>query len=140
MKNSTKNSTSPPPVNPSPSPRFPVSPSPRPPVSVNTSPRLPIFLPVTPIRRFFSRIAIRVMAFNLLLLFLPFAGILYLGFYEKRLEAAQERSMRAQARVLAATLSNRGKLNQQQAEFILDQLAPSPLDESRSRLRILDPT
>jgi two-component system sensor histidine kinase ChvG len=108
--------------------------------SISSSPRLPIFLPVTPIRRFFSRIAIRVMAFNLLLLFLPFAGILYLGFYEKRLEAAQERSMRAQARVLAATLSNRGELNQQQAEFILDQLTPSPLDESRSRLRVLDTT
>ena len=39
-----------------------------------------------------SRIASRLLAFDLLLLFLPIAGVLYLDVYEARLLEAQERS------------------------------------------------
>src|ERR1051326_5831962 len=48
------------------------------------------------------RIAIRLLAFNLLLVFLPVAGVLYLGAYEARLESAEIRSMTEQARIAAA--------------------------------------
>lgn len=80
------------------------------------------------------------MAFNLLLLFLPFAGILYLDVYEERLEEAQERAMAAEARVLAAALANRGPLEPAQAQRVLLAVATTPADnpQPRSRLRILD--
>lgn len=48
-----------------------------------------------------SRIAVRLLAFNVLLTFLPFAGLLYLDTYERHLLEAQERAMVDQARVLA---------------------------------------
>ena len=44
-------------------------------------------------------IALRLFAFNLLLLFLPIAAILYLDVYEEALLSSQERSMVQQARL-----------------------------------------
>jgi len=55
--------------------------------------------------RIFTGIRPRLLAFNLLLVFLPLFGFLYLGVYENRLLRAQERSMVQQARLLAAALS-----------------------------------
>jgi two-component system sensor histidine kinase ChvG len=52
-----------------------------------------------------SRISIRLMAFNLLLVFLPVAGILYLGSYEAKLLAAQRRALDDEARLLSAALT-----------------------------------
>jgi two-component system sensor histidine kinase ChvG len=49
-------------------------------------------------------IALRLFAFNLLLLFLPVAGILYLDVYEEQLLNSQERSMVQQARIVAAAM------------------------------------
>ena len=46
------------------------------------------------------------LAFNLLLVFLPAAGFLYLDVYEAQLLRAQERSMVQQGRILAAALSD----------------------------------
>jgi two-component system, OmpR family, sensor histidine kinase ChvG len=63
---------------------------------------------LTPLRRFVSRISIRLMAFNLLLVFLPVAGILYLGSYEAKLLASQWRMLDEQARLLSAALSADG--------------------------------
>jgi two-component system sensor histidine kinase ChvG len=57
--------------------------------------------------RFFARLSVRLLAFNLLLVFLPIAGVLYLGAYETRLETAEVRAMSDQARVLAAALGER---------------------------------
>jgi len=57
-----------------------------------------------------SRIAVRLLAFNLLLLFLPVAGILYLDVYETRLLEAEERSMVQQGRLVAAALSERAAI------------------------------
>ena len=55
--------------------------------------------------RFFSRISFRLMAFNLLLVFLPVAGILYLDTYEEHLVDAQRRSLIAEGDALAAALT-----------------------------------
>jgi len=52
--------------------------------------------------RFLSRISIRLALFNLLVVFLPVAGILFLGSYEQRLEQAQIDSMQRQARLIVS--------------------------------------
>src|SRR3954454_21922969 len=49
-----------------------------------------------------KRITIRLLAFNLLLVFLPAAGVLYLGAYESRLETAAGRAMTDARRMLAS--------------------------------------
>ena len=58
--------------------------------------------------RSLSRISIRLMLFNLLLVFLPVAGIIYLGSYEAKLLAAQRRSLDEEARLLSAALTASG--------------------------------
>ena len=55
--------------------------------------------------RIFTGIRPRLLAFNLLLVFLPLFGYLSLDVYEHRLLRSQERSMVQQARLLAAALS-----------------------------------
>ena len=57
------------------------------------------------LRRRPSRIGVRLFAFNLLVLFVPIAGLWYLDVYESQLLQAQERGMVDQARVVAAALS-----------------------------------
>jgi two-component system, OmpR family, sensor histidine kinase ChvG len=51
-----------------------------------------------------SRIGLRLLAFNLLVVFVPVTGVFYLDVYETKLLQAQEREMVQQARVLAAVL------------------------------------
>ncbi len=84
-------------------------------------------------RRTLSRLPIRLLAFNLLLVFLPVAGVMYLGAYEKRLETAEIRSMTEQARILAVAIGRDGRLD----AVVLDDL----LHRSRGevRFRIVDP-
>jgi len=81
-----------------------------------------------------SRLSLRLLAFNVLLVFLPAAGLLYLGTYERQLLDFQERSMVQQGRLLAAALSGRGELDAAEAERVLVQL------ERRvdARLRVID--
>jgi len=57
-----------------------------------------------------SRIGVRLLAFNLLLVFLPVAGILYLDVYEARFLEAEERAMVQQGRLLAALLAEPGAM------------------------------
>ena len=59
----------------------------------------------------FSRIGLRLLAFNLLVVFVPVGGIMYLGVYESRLRQAQEAGLAQQARVLAAALGDRDALD-----------------------------
>jgi len=80
-----------------------------------------------------SRISIRLLLFNVLLVFLPVAGFLYLGIYEEQLLEDQERSMVQQGRLLAAALGEAGDLNPQGAESLLRRLD----QRTDSRLRIL---
>ncbi|MCU1348823.1 MAG: integral rane sensor signal transduction histidine kinase, partial [Acidobacteria bacterium] len=58
-----------------------------------------------------SRISLRLLAFNLLLVFLPVAGVLYIGTYEARLESAENRSIAQQARMMAMVLARQGELD-----------------------------
>jgi two-component system, OmpR family, sensor histidine kinase ChvG len=84
--------------------------------------------------RAFSRIAARLLAFNLLVLFLPVAAILYLDVYESRLLDSQERSMNQQARIVAAALGHIGSIDPESAIDLLTRLE----QRSDSRLRIYD--
>lgn len=81
-----------------------------------------------------SRIGVRLLAFNLLLLFLPIAGILYLDVYEARLLEAQERAMVQQGRLLAAALTAAGGIEPPAANALLARLSLRP----DSRLRVYD--
>ncbi len=85
-------------------------------------------------RSHLSRIGLRLLAFNLLLVFLPVGALLYLGVFERQLLAAQERAMVQQARILAAALSESGPLVPEAARLILRQLDGRTL----SRLRVVD--
>ncbi len=84
--------------------------------------------------RFTARIFIRLLAFNLLLVFLPLGGVLYLGAYEARLETSEVRSMTDEARLLAAAMAREGSLNARLAD---DLLARWPTEV---RFRFLDTT
>jgi len=82
-----------------------------------------------------SRISIRLLLFNVLLVFLPAAGFLYLGVYEEQLLEDQERSMVQQGRLLAAAVGGQtllDSLNQNGAEAVLRRLD----QRTDSRLRI----
>lgn len=80
-----------------------------------------------------KRIAIRLLAFNLLLVFLPVAGVLYLGAYEARLEQAEARSIAEQGRIVATALGRDATLNPIDADELLART------RSEVRFRVLDP-
>ena len=93
-----------------------------------TGPRLPASRSFSPsaapaaLRRLFSRISNRLLAFNLLLVFLPTAGVLYLDVYERQLLSALEVSMVQQGRILAAAVGERGAIDPAAATEILQRL------------------
>jgi two-component system, OmpR family, sensor histidine kinase ChvG len=58
--------------------------------------------------RILSRISVRLMLFNVLLVFLPVAGFLVLGTYEKHLEREQIGSMFRQARLVVSMIQTAG--------------------------------
>jgi two-component system, OmpR family, sensor histidine kinase ChvG len=82
--------------------------------------------------RAFSRIAARLLAFNLLVLFLPIAAILYLDVYESRLLESQERSMNQQARIIATALAYSGTIDSASATNFLTRLE----QRTDSRVRV----
>ena len=88
--------------------------------------------------RLLQGISIRLLLFNLLLVFLPAAGFLYLDVYERELLEAQERAMVQQGRHLAAALSERGELDRKLAGGLLDRL--DRRTEARLRIVGLDGT
>lgn len=81
-----------------------------------------------------SRIGRRLLAFNLLLVFLPIAGILYLDVYESRLLEVQERGMVQQGRLVAAALGDHEQVLPEEAAAILSRLGR----RGDARLRIYD--
>jgi two-component system, OmpR family, sensor histidine kinase ChvG len=83
---------------------------------------------------FLSRISMRVLAFNVLIVFLPIAGVLSLGTYERQLLRSLERSLVQQGRVLAAGLENAGPGLPQNAIRLLQRLR----QRHDARIRILD--
>ena len=58
------------------------------------------------VSRFASRISIRLALFNLLVVFLPVAGVLFVGSYEQNLEETQIDSMQRQARIIVSELQS----------------------------------
>ncbi|MBN1413244.1 MAG: HAMP domain-containing protein [Spirochaetales bacterium] len=83
---------------------------------------------------FLSRISVRLLGFNLLLVFLPIAGFLYFDIYERQLLKMQENSMVQQGRLMAAALSGREYLEKKEAVHILTQLKR----RQGARIRIVD--
>ncbi len=81
-----------------------------------------------------SRIWTRLLAFNVLLVFIPAAGLLYLNTYERQLLAAQERGMVQQGRLLAAALAAPDGISAWDSERVLLRLHR----RHQSRLRVID--
>lgn len=84
--------------------------------------------------QFPSRISFRLLAFNILLVFLPVGGVLFLDTYEQHLLDAQERTMAQEGRLLAAALEARDRLDGEDARRILIQLDQRQL----ARLRVVN--
>lgn len=82
---------------------------------------------------FLSRISIRLLIFNLLIVFVPIAASLYLKTYENQLLEALEQSMVQQGRLLSASLSS-DELNGDRAREILLNLDKKTM----ARLRVVD--
>jgi two-component system sensor histidine kinase ChvG len=83
------------------------------------------------IRGLFSRISLRLMLFNLLLVFLPVAGVLLLDIYEDHLENAQVQSMFRQARAVGAAMEAGGEAEFEHALPVIGRL---PLRDGRFRV------
>ena len=82
-----------------------------------------------------SRISLRLLAFNVLLVFLPVGGVLFLDTYESHLLVAQERTMAQEGRLLAASIEARDRFEGEDAQRILVQLGQRHL----ARLRVVGP-
>jgi two-component system sensor histidine kinase ChvG len=80
-----------------------------------------------------SRISLRLLAFNVLLVFLPVGGVLFLDTYERHLLVAQERTMAQEGRLLAAAIEARDRFEGDDAQRILIQLGQRHL----ARLRVV---
>jgi two-component system sensor histidine kinase ChvG len=81
-----------------------------------------------------TRIGPRLLGFNLLVMFVPVVGVLYLDVYETRLLQAQEREMVQQARVLAAVLGDGPAIDAALVERAFERLE----QRTEARLRVFD--
>jgi two-component system sensor histidine kinase ChvG len=84
---------------------------------------------------FFSRITVRLLTFNVLIVFLPVAALLYLDTYERQLLRSLEHALVQQGRILASALSGQNPLQADSAGRILKQLE----QRHEARLRVVDP-
>ncbi len=87
-----------------------------------------------PLRGAFSRISVRILAFNLLVVFLPIGGLLLLPTWERQLLRSLEHAMVQQGRVLAASLDETGPRLAGEAVRVLRGLR----QRHDARLRVLD--
>lgn len=74
-------------------------------------------------RQYISRIALRLMAFNLLLVILPIAGVLYLDVYEDHLVASQERAMFGKAEAVAAAFETMSESSEELRQKFTERLS-----------------
>ena len=86
------------------------------------------------ILRFLSGISLRILFFNVLVVFLPVAGFLLIGTYERQLLRSLEHALVQQGRVLAAALSDRGPAMGDEAVRVIRGLRM----RHEARLRVLD--
>src|SRR6266852_3091326 len=91
------------------------------------------------LRRFISRLSFRLMAFNMLLVFLPVAGILYLGSYEQRLLGLQRRALQEEARLLAAAVASAQVPGRSAQEILLERHRLRGYTNDPIRLRVISP-
>src|SRR5690349_1241291 len=78
-----------------------------------------------------SRLAFRLLAFNIVLVFLPVAGVLFLGEYEERLETAEIRDVTHRAQLIAASIAREGTLDEDAFEDVIHR---AKIDDLRVRL------
>ena len=78
-----------------------------------------------------SRLRTRLLAFNLILVFLPIALVLFLGQYEERLETAEIRNLTDRSRLIAAAIARGGTLD---ADAFEDVIRRAKIDDMRVRL------
>ncbi|HEV7765552.1 MAG TPA: ATP-binding protein [Thermoanaerobaculia bacterium] len=78
-----------------------------------------------------SRLPFRLLAFNIVLVFLPIAGVLFLGEYEQRLETAEIRDVTHRAQLIAATIAREGTLDENAFEDVIHR---AKIDDLRVRL------
>lgn len=81
--------------------------------------------------RSLSRLAVRLLAFNVVLIFLPMAGVLFLSQYEERLETAEVRDLTHRSRLIAAAIARQGTLD---ADAFEDVIRRAKIDDLRVRL------
>jgi len=81
--------------------------------------------------RSFSRLSVRLLAFNVVLVFLPIAGVLFLGQYEEQLEKAEIRDLTHRSRLIAAATARQGTLDENAFE---DVIRRAKIDDLRVRL------
>jgi len=81
-----------------------------------------------------SRIGLRLLAFNLLVVFVPVVGVLYLDVYEAQLLQSQERAMVQQGRLLAGAAASGGRLDAEAFSRIITGLDR----QSEARFRLYD--
>lgn len=84
--------------------------------------------------RALSRLPVRLLAFNVLLVALPVAGVLFFDTYEQQLLQAQERTMVQEGRLLAAAVEAGGHIEAAPVRAILVQLE----QRHEARLRVVD--
>jgi two-component system sensor histidine kinase ChvG len=81
-----------------------------------------------------SRIGLRLLAFNLLVVFVPAVGVLYLNVYETRLLQVQERAMVQQGRLLASALAEAPVLDAASIDSMFARLE----QRAEARYRVYD--
>jgi two-component system sensor histidine kinase ChvG len=81
--------------------------------------------------RSLSRLSVRLLAFNVVLVFLPIAGVLFLGQYEEQLEVAEIRDLTHRSRLIAAATARQGTLDEDAFE---DVIRRAKIDDLRVRL------
>jgi two-component system sensor histidine kinase ChvG len=81
--------------------------------------------------RSLSRLAVRLLAFNVVLIFMPIAGVLFLGQYEEQLETAEIRDLTHRSRLIAAAIARQGTLD---ADAFEDVIRRAKIDDLRVRL------
>ncbi|MBN2545299.1 MAG: hypothetical protein JXB50_05830 [Spirochaetes bacterium] len=84
--------------------------------------------------KLFSKISIRLLIFNLLLVFFPIGSALYLKTYEKQQLKSLENSMVQQGRLISAVFSKEEMIDEYRAKLILENLNL----RLTSRIRIVD--
>ena len=86
------------------------------------------------ILRFFSKISVRILLLNILIVFIPVASVLLLETYEDQLLDSLEHALYQQGRVLSASLSENGGLGTDDCMKLIKRLEK----KHEARIRIVD--